>query len=95
MKHLEKRQAEMKERNSRKEIPVPEESEPVRSSDSPEVVKLKQHILNLDQQLAAVRAENERLRAQKTIVVEREKSSTDSVREQRHNFFKYSNIRRY
>lgn len=59
--------------------------------DSPEVVRLKKQISHLQAQLSAVQEENDRLRQQKTIVVERSsgegRSCGDSVKEQQHNFF--------
>jgi hypothetical protein len=62
------------------------------SDDSPEVLRLKS-------QISALITENNRLRQQKTIVVERPRGQDepyrDSVKEQQHNFFKYSNARRY
>jgi hypothetical protein len=67
--------------------------------DSPEVVRLKKRIAELKEQMSALQLENSRLREQKTIVVERsrgqERSHGDSVKEQQHNFFKYSNARKY
>jgi hypothetical protein len=57
-----------------------------------DVNALKKHIAQLD-------AENERLRRQLTVMstrtTEPSRSSEDSIPEQRHNFFKYSNIRQY
>jgi len=57
-----------------------------------DVNALKKHIAQLE-------AENERLRHQLTVMsartTESSRSSEDSIREQRHNFFKYSNVRRY
>jgi len=83
----------MRERNARKKQ---EENlvEPgiATSNDRSEVLRLKQ-------QISALITENNRLRQQRTIVVERPrgqgKPHTDSVNEQQHNFFKYSNARRY
>jgi hypothetical protein len=58
--------------------------------------------VNLDElkrRIARVAEENEHLRQQVAMMTsgtfESKRSSTDSVREQRHNFFKYSNLRRY
>src|ERR1700739_1362523 len=100
MKNLEERQREMRERtlapNSSNEAivaPTPRK----KSEQQSEVNALKTRITELEKRVRTLEAENERLRAQKTIVVERsaQKSYEDSVREQRHNFFKYSNARRY
>lgn len=100
MDNLEDRQREMRERNTRnkreKGLAQPETAA---QDDSPEVLRLKKRISELKEQVCALQVENSRLREQKTIVVERsrgqEKSYGDSVREQQHNFFKYSNVRKY
>lgn len=53
----------------------------------------------LKKRITELEKENERLRQQVAMLSTRtfgnDRSSTNSVREQRHNFFKYSNIRRY
>lgn len=93
MKNLEDAQRKMRERNARKkqeeDLVQPEIAA---SNDRSEVLLLKQ-------QISALITENRRLRQQKTIVVERprgqERTHTGSVEEQQHNFFKYSNTRRY
>ena len=94
MDNLEDRQREMRERNTPKKRETrfiqPESAAP---DDSPEVVRLKKRISELKEHVSALRVENNRLREQKTIVVER--SSGDPVKEQQHNFFKYSNVRKY
>jgi hypothetical protein len=100
MDNLEDRQREMRERNKRSEreqvLPQPEAASP---HDSPEVLRLKKQIVELKRQVAALHLENNRLRELKTMVVERsrgpERSHGDSVAEQQHNFFKYSNVRKY
>jgi hypothetical protein len=100
MKNLKERQREMKERtlasNSSDEAVVAPTPRKQRK-DTSDVAGLKKTIVDLEKRLLALEAENQRLRAQKTIVVERpvQQSSGDSVREQRHNFLKYSNVRRY
>jgi regulator of replication initiation timing len=99
MDNLEDRQREMRERNTRskreKVLAQPEGA----PHHSPEVFRLKKRIAELKEQVSALQLENNRLREQKTIVVERsrgqEKSYGDSVKEQQHNFFKYSNARKY
>jgi hypothetical protein len=57
-----------------------------------EVVALKKRIARLD-------SENRQLRKQIAVLTDSmgrsSQSLSDSVREQQHNFFKYSNIRRY
>ena len=98
MKDLETRQREMRGRNQIKRIsPAPALSEPEAVGDSPEVLRLKRRISDLEIRALSLEKENRELREQKTIVVERapQKSYDDDVREQRHNFFKYSNARRY
>ena len=93
MKNLEDAQKKMRERNARKtqgeDLVQPEIAT---SDDRSEVLRLKNRI-------SALITENNRLRQEKTIVVERprgqNKSLPDSVKEQQHNFFKYSNTQRY
>jgi hypothetical protein len=100
MDNLEERQREMRERNSaaskRKQAVAPAIPAP-QIGDSSDVHALKKQIAKLEKRVLALEAENQSLRLQKTIVVERgtQKSGEDTVREQRHNFFKYSNARRY
>ncbi len=57
-----------------------------------EVQALRERVKDLE-------SENLRLRQQLAAIANRtppsSQSSTDSIREQRHNFFKYSNVRRY
>jgi hypothetical protein len=98
MDNLEALQREMRERNSaaskRRQAP----STPTEQlENSSEVHALKKQIAKLEKRVLALEAENQSLRTQKTIVVERatQKSGDDAIREQRHNFFKYSNARRY
>jgi|SRR5579862_4234034 len=99
MKNIDDRQREMRERNhQKKQETMLSQSKTADPNDSPEVVKLKNQISELEQQVFTLQRENHRLREQKTIVVERPggqgKSYSDSVKEQQHNFFKYSNARR-
>ncbi len=94
MDNLEDRQREMRERNTPKKRETRfTHPESAAQDDSPEVVRLKKRISELEEQVSALQLENNRLREQKTIVVER--SSGDSVKQQQHNFFKYSNARKY
>jgi hypothetical protein len=100
MDNLEERQREMRERNStasKRKQSVVASTPAMTLGDSSEVHALKKQIAELERRVLALEAANQRLRAQKTIVVERDaqKSGGDSIREQRHNFFKYSNARRY
>jgi hypothetical protein len=70
-----------------------EQDDPVsHDGDREDVVVLKQRIARLE-------AENKQLRKQIAALSETmspsSQSRSDSVREQQHNFFKYSNVRRY
>jgi len=69
-----------------------EQSDPVSHDGDPhDVIVLKQRIARLE-------AENKQLRKQIAASDTMSRSSqarSDSVREQQHNFFKYSNVRRY
>lgn len=62
------------------------------AADREEVVALKKRIARLE-------AENKQLRNRIALLTNSTNrlspSSSDSVREQQHNFFKYSNVRRY
>ena len=100
MKDLEERQREMRKRtlasNGSSEAVVAPTLRKKREDPS-DVTTLKKRIAELEKRVLALEAENQHLRNQKTIIVERpvQQSAGDSVREQRHNFFKYSNARRY
>jgi cell division protein FtsB len=56
-------------------------------------------VVALKKQIARLEAENKQLRKQIAALTDGMRQSpqprSDSVREQRHNFFKYSNVRRY
>jgi vacuolar-type H+-ATPase subunit I/STV1 len=99
MKDLEERQREMRERNvaANTDEPVVVLIPRKQREQPSDVNALKRKIAELEKRVLTLEAENERLRAQKTIVVERpaQECYEDSVRKQRHNFFKYSNVRRY
>jgi hypothetical protein len=105
MNNLEKRQNEMRQRMKRQtKAKVIQESTPVVprkvfaaiSAQPPlDISKLQQHIHDLEAEISILRAENERLRTQKTVYVERQKSGDELRREQQHNYFKYSNARRW
>ena len=64
----------------------------VESSDGADVSALKKRIAQLEKENESLR---QRLALMSTSTVGPARSSEDSVREQRHNFFKYSNVRRY
>jgi len=100
MKNLEDAQREMRERNARKRREQDfVQPEIAAADDSPEEVRLKREISGLKEQTMALQMENNRLREQETVVVERvrgqDKPYRDPVKEQQHNFLKYSNVRRY
>jgi molecular chaperone GrpE (heat shock protein) len=100
MNNLEQHQREMRERNSveRRGKQAVAASTPAGQLEEPsEVRALKKQVAELKKRVLTLEAENQRLQKQKTVVVERapQQSSGDAVREQRHNFFKYSNARRY
>lgn len=100
MKNLEERQREMRERtlasNTSNEAVAPSTLRKQREDPS-DVTALREKIAELEKRLLALQAENQKLRNQKTIIVERpvKQPTGDSVAEQRHNFLKYSNVRRY
>jgi hypothetical protein len=99
MKNLEDGQREMRERNARKRREEDfVQPEIAASDDSPEMLQLKREISALKEQVRGLQTENNRLR-RTTIVAERphgqDKPYRDSVKEQQHNFFKYSDARRY
>jgi hypothetical protein len=99
MKNLEDAQREIRERNARKRREEDFVQPAIAASDdSPEVLQLKREISALNEQVRGLQTENNRLR-QETIVAERshgqDKPYRDSVKEQQHNFFKYSNARRH
>jgi regulator of replication initiation timing len=101
--NLEEQQSAMRKRMkdlpksnmAKKPAPVVSRKRLAANQQSPEVTKLKSQIATLQAENASLRAENERLRRQKTVYVEREKSGDDLRREQQHNYFKYSNARRW
>ncbi|HEY1527839.1 MAG TPA: hypothetical protein VGH51_16520 [Candidatus Angelobacter sp.] len=104
MRDLEKLQSEMRERVRRQpkakatqKLVAAPSSKPAAAvpSQSLEVAKLRQRISDLEVALSNLQAENERLRRQKMISVERQKSGDETRREQQHNYFKYSNARRW
>jgi len=98
VKNLEDRQREMKERNAQRPVkPTTPPHHAGAGDETSEVAVLRRRIVDLERRLIALEAENNKLRAQKTIVVDRapQKSYEDSVKQQQHNFFKYSNARRY
>jgi uncharacterized small protein (DUF1192 family) len=102
MKDLGERQREMRERMKR-EIHHRDNDAPARpphhqttaDKESTEVSQLKKRLAILEAENARLRSENENLRCQKTVYVERQKSPDESRREQQHNYFKYSNARRW
>jgi regulator of replication initiation timing len=99
MDSLDARQREMRERRTRERSKKSKREdalppfETAATDANPDVRRLKKRIAELQEQVSALQLENNRMRQQKTTVVER--SGGDSVKEQQHNFFKYSNTRRY
>ena len=107
---LERRTAELKDRilsqRSGGQEKLPKVAKPrsikkaMPTADDPMIESVDDaDIATLRKRIAELEKENERLRQEVPMMSARsfgsERSSTDSVREQRHNFFKYSNIRRY
>ncbi len=94
MNDLEQRQKEMRERNKRaktKELAARED--PVqKDTRSDELTVLRRRVSELERENANLRRE---LLVSRQYPVAREKSYEEQRREQQHNYFKYSNIRRY
>ena len=76
------------ERKSRQDA----DSFTVKASDGEDLNALRKRIGQLEAENKSLR---QQLAAVSSRVAEPSRSSEDSVREQRHNFFKYSNVRRY
>jgi len=102
MKDLGKRQREMRER-MKQEGHLTADDAPatvapydnmVAGTESTDVLQLKKRLAVLEAENAKLRSEIETLR-QKTVYVERQKSPDEARREQQHNYFKYSNARRW
>jgi predicted RNase H-like nuclease (RuvC/YqgF family) len=92
MKKLEQQQKEMRERNERtKSDEAPREKKPVRAK-SDELDKLRNRVSVLERENSELRRE---IAALRQVSGGREKSYEDTRREQQHNYFKYSNARRY
>ena len=71
MENLEGRQREMRERNAQKKREKSLTQPEIAASDhSPEVLRLKKRISQLNERVLAQQVENNRLRKQKTVVVE-------------------------
>jgi dGTPase len=93
MDSLEDRQREMRERNLAKKTTRVISEPRVQIDDTPEA--LKKRIAVLEKRLLELQTENQRLRQEKTVVIERpqpQKSYDEELREQRHNFFKYRRV---
>lgn len=67
-------------------------SSPFQLADPNEIRALKDYIAKLEAENRTLR---QQIAAMSVRATEPRRSTEDSVREQRHNFFKYSNIRRY
>jgi predicted alpha/beta-hydrolase family hydrolase len=103
MKDLEERQRVMRQRMTReahrKDDDAPATALPhhgtAAETESTDLSQLKKRLAVLEAENAKLRSENESLRRQKTVYVERQKSPDEERREQQHNYFKYSNARRW
>jgi hypothetical protein len=92
MERAEKRERKVVKRRSAAKGKL-EKSDPVSHDGDP------QDVIVLKQRIARLEVENKQLRKQIAAMSETVSGSSqprsDSVREQQHNFFKYSNVRRY
>jgi hypothetical protein len=102
MRDLEREQREMRERINRgtkgkakKEQKSLSTDEPLPQSDVSDVKRLQKKVIALESENKQLKAQIESLRHQKTVYVERQKSADEERREQQHNYFKYSNARRW
>lgn len=102
MKDLEREQREMRERINRstkgkakKEPKSLSIDEPLPQSDISDVKRLQKKVIALESENGELKAQIENLRRQKTVYVERQKGADEERREQQHNYFKYSNARRW
>jgi hypothetical protein len=106
MKDLAKQQREMRQRMNREtNAKVEKEQRSVgpekqRQENEADVVandveKLQKRIIALEAENRQLKVEIESLCRQKTGYVERAKSPDEQRREQQHNYFKYSNARRW
>jgi hypothetical protein len=105
MDKLVEQQREMRERMARSSAATKKVKKSIEKktpilplSKDDQVSLLKQKISALEAENEQLRVEISSLRRQNTVVVEQpraERSHEDSVQQQRHNFFKYSNIRPY
>jgi hypothetical protein len=105
MNKLEEQQREMRQRMAQQGINkqarakrnasrIPPTPPDASSSD---LGALQKRVLQLETENERLKTENQRLRRQKTIIVENatEKSYDEQIREQQHNYFKYSNARKW
>jgi archaellum component FlaC len=67
--------------------------------DSVSIAGDREEVAGLKKRIARLESENRQLRKQIAVLTDSmgrsSQSHPDSVREQQHNFFKYSNVRRY
>lgn len=92
MKNIETEQRRMRERNRKAEL----KSAVVRPDsvdDTSELLALRKRVKELEAETARLRLQVASLSRQTSRV--QEKSPDDQRREQQHNYFKYSNARRY
>jgi len=93
MENTEKQPAKITKRKSpAAKVKRPPQNSSVQLNGSENIVALKKRISKLEQENKSLREQIAALTARANRPVE---SYRDSVREQQHNFFKYSNIRRY
>lgn len=103
MKDLQREQNEMRARMKQEASATVKEKQKSTDELTPgnthpgmnDVKKLQKRIAVLESENRELKAEIQSLRRQKIVYVEREKSTEDQRREQQHNYFKYSNARRW
>jgi len=70
-----------------------------KQADSADSTDEREEVVALKKRISQVETENRQLRNQIAVLTDSmgrsSQSLSDSVREQQHNFFKYSNVRRY
>lgn len=92
MEHTEKQPAKITKRKSPAKVKRSPQNSSAQLNGSENIVALKKRISKLEQENKSLREQIAALTASANRPVE---SYRNSVREQQHNFFKYSNIRRY
>jgi F0F1-type ATP synthase assembly protein I len=90
--HAQEKPSTVTERKSAKKANQDQGNVTVKASDGEDVNALRKRVAQLEAENKSLRKE---LAARNSRVTDPPRSSGDSVREQQHNFFKYSNARRY